>query len=65
MYVGERGSEEGFLQELVLELRLEGQVGCDEVGTGWKSGEGGGRKTFQELKYSEVKIQWVIEQGSF
>ena len=47
---GGGGMEEGFMQELVLELSLQGQVGCDQVGTSWRSEDGG--RTFQELKCS-------------
>ena len=51
---GRGAAEEDFMQELVLELSLEGWVGCDQVGTGWKRSEGVGRRTFQELKCSEA-----------
>ena len=34
---GKRGAEAGFmLQELMLELSLEGQVGCGQMGMGFE-----------------------------
>lgn len=44
------GMEEGFMQELVLELSLQGQVGCDQVGTSWRVRMVGGHSGAQMLR---------------